>query len=66
MTLRLGEENKVIAVRFPERLRGVPDAIALISADRKPGLLLRSISSAVPASGRAGMGTRRKYGHHPA
>ncbi len=49
MTLRLGDDGKVLPVRSPERLRGVPDGIGLIYVDRKPGLTLRSISSRVRA-----------------
>lgn len=48
MTLRLGEDEAVVAVPIPEPIRSVPAGVALISADRKRGLLLRSISSPLP------------------
>ncbi len=43
MTLRLGERETVVAVPVPEPIRGVPDDAALISSDRKRGLLLRNV-----------------------
>jgi hypothetical protein len=46
MTLRLIEDGTVITVLLPEPIRSVPDGVALSWADRKPGLLLRSVSSA--------------------
>ena len=45
MTLRLGKSDRVVAVPLPEAIRRIPDGVALISADRKRGLWLRSISS---------------------
>jgi len=55
MTLRLGPDNAVVAVLIPERIRGVPECVALISVDQKRGLLLRSLSSSLanPRGGRA-------------
>ncbi len=60
MTLRLGEDAEVMAVSLPERLCGVPERIALISADRKAGLLLRSVSSPVLTSPGRGIEIRRR------
>ena len=45
MTLRLKEDGIVVTVLLPEPIRGVPDGVALSWADRKKGLLLRSVSS---------------------
>ena len=58
MTLRLGEGETVVAVPIPEPIRGVPDSVALVSVDRKRGLLLRSISPPLPRHLRDRMGTR--------
>jgi hypothetical protein len=46
MTLRLREDGTVVTVLLPEPIRGVPDGVAISWADRKTGLLLRSVSSA--------------------
>jgi hypothetical protein len=43
MTLRLGEGGTVVAVPLQEPVRGVPDGVALISADRKGRFLLHKI-----------------------
>jgi len=48
MTLRLREDGTVVTVLLPEAIRGVPDGVALNSADRKKGLLLRAVSSTLP------------------
>ncbi len=48
MTLNLSEDGSVIPVVLPEPFRGVPDGVALTSADREKGLLLRSVSSSLP------------------
>ena len=60
MTLRLTEDGKVITVPLPESISGVPDGVALMLAERKKGLLLRSVRS--PLSEHLGghyVGTRR-------
>lgn len=46
LTLRLREDGTVVAVRMPEPIRGAPDsvALALLSVDRKKGLVLRHVS----------------------
>jgi hypothetical protein len=46
MTLRLEDDETVAAVLLPEPMRDVSDD-AFILVDRKRGLLLRSVSSAV-------------------
>jgi hypothetical protein len=43
MTLRLRADGTVTTVRLQEPIRSVPDGVALISADREKGLLLRSV-----------------------
>jgi hypothetical protein len=43
MTLRLGKDETVVAVLLPEQFRNAPDGIDLSLADRKKGLLLRSV-----------------------
>jgi hypothetical protein len=48
MTLRLREDGTVVTVLLPEPIRGVPHGVALTWADRKTGLLLRSVSSPLP------------------
>jgi hypothetical protein len=48
MTLRLKEDGTVVTVLVPEPIRGVPDVVAVSWADRKTGLLLRSVSSTSP------------------
>jgi hypothetical protein len=64
MTLHLREDGTVVTVLLPEAIRGVPDGVALTSADRKKGLLLRTVSSTLPEhlGGRAR--TRLKEAHH--
>jgi hypothetical protein len=49
MTLRLTEDGTVVTVLLLESIRGVPDGVALTSTDRKKGLLLRTVSSTLPA-----------------
>lgn len=39
MTLRIGEEDTVVAVSILEPIRGVPDDVAFVSLDRKRGLM---------------------------
>jgi len=58
MTLRLGEDGSVVAVSIPEPIHGAPQGVALNWADRKGGLLLRSISSPLPKHLRDRMRTR--------
>lgn len=48
MTLRLREDGTVMTVLLPKPTRGVPDAVVVTSADRKKGLLLRSVSFSLP------------------
>jgi hypothetical protein len=45
MTLCLDEDRRVVAVSLPKPIHSVPDGVALMLADRKKGLVLRSISS---------------------
>jgi len=66
MTLRLGEDETVVAVPIPEPICSVPDGVALISVNRKRGLLLRSISSHSPENFQDGVKTSRKGRHHVA
>jgi hypothetical protein len=63
MTLRLSEDGTVITVLLPEPIRRVPDGVALSWADRKTGLLLRSVSSPLPEHVRDRIRTRLKDGH---
>jgi hypothetical protein len=44
MTLRLAEDERVVAVPLPEGIRDAHDGVSLVSRDRGIGLLLRSIS----------------------
>ena len=44
MTLRLAEDEEVVAVPFPGGIRDAHDGVFLFSRDRGKGLLLRSIS----------------------
>lgn len=66
MTLRLGEDETVVAVPIPERLCNVPEGVALISVNRKRGLLLRSISSPSSEHLQGGLKTSRKGRQHVA
>jgi hypothetical protein len=66
MTLRLGEAETVVAVPIPEPICIVPEGVALISANRKGGLLLRSISTPSPQHLQDGVKTSRKGRHHVA
>ena len=43
MTLRLAEDEKVVAVSLPEGIRNSDDGVSLVSRDLKKGLLLRSV-----------------------
>jgi len=43
MTLRLAEDERVVAVPLPEGIRNADDAVSLVSRDLKKGLLLRSV-----------------------
>jgi len=51
MTLHLGEDGTVLTVLLREPIRGVPDDVVLTTADRKKGLLLRSVSSSLRLKG---------------
>ena len=66
MTLRLGKDGTVVAVPIPKPIRGVPDNVALLSADRKSGLMLRSISGPLPEHLGGRMRMRGRDGHHAA
>jgi hypothetical protein len=44
MTLRLGENGKVVAALSPERVHAVPSDVAQMSMDRRDGLLLTRVS----------------------
>jgi hypothetical protein len=66
MTLRLGEDERVVAVAIPEPICSVPDGVALISVNRKRGLLLRSISSLSPEHPQGSVKPSRKGRHHVA
>jgi hypothetical protein len=63
MTLRLKEDGTVVTVLLPEPIRGVPDGVALSWADRKTGLLLRSVSSLLPEHVGGRIRTRLKDGN---
>lgn len=63
MTLHLSEDGSVIPVVLPEPIRGVPDGVALTSADREKGLLLRSVSSSLPEHLGGRVRTRLNDGH---
>jgi hypothetical protein len=64
MTLHLSDDGSVIPVVLPEPFRGVPDGVALTSADREKGLLLRSVSSSLPEHLGGHGRTRLKEAHH--
>jgi len=66
MTLRLTEDGTVVTVLLPKPIRGVPDGVALASAHRGKGLLLRSVSSRLPAHLGGPVRARLKDGHHAA
>lgn len=66
MTLRLGEDETVVAVPIPEPICSGPEGLALISVNRKRGLLLRSISSPLAEHLEDGVKTSRKGRHHVA
>ena len=66
MTLRLGEGETVVAVPIPEPICSVPEGVALISVNRKRGLLLRSISSPSAEHLEDGVKTWRKGRRHVA
>jgi hypothetical protein len=50
LTLRLREDGTVVTVEMPEPIRGVLDsvALALMSVDRKKGLVLRRVRFPLP------------------
>jgi len=48
MALRLTEDGTVETVLLPKPIRGVPEGVALASANREKGLLLRSVSTPAP------------------
>jgi molybdate-binding protein len=62
LTLRLREDGTVVAVQVPEPIRGVPDsvALALMSVDRKKGLVLRRVRFPLPE--KLGDGTSKRRG----
>jgi len=64
MTLHLSDDGSVIPVVLSEPFRGVPDGVALTSADREIGLLLRSVSSSLPEHFGGHVRTRLKEAHH--
>jgi hypothetical protein len=64
MTLRVSEDGSVIPALLPEPIRGVPDGVALTSANREKGLLLRSVSSCLPEHLGGHVRTRLKEAHH--
>jgi hypothetical protein len=66
MTLRLTEDGTVVTVLLPEAIRGVPDGVALTSTDRKKGLLLRTVSSTLPAHLGGSVRTGLKDGYRAA
>jgi len=47
MTLRLGEDENVAAVPIPKSIRSVPNSDALMSVDRKKGVMLRCVRFAL-------------------
>ena len=66
MTLRVAENETVVAVLLPEPIRGAPEEVDLVSAHRKAGLLLRSVRFPSPEQPRSRMSRRPKDGHHAA
>jgi len=66
MTLRLGEDETVVAVLLPEAIRNVPDGVDLVSEQRKVGLLLRRVRFPLPEKPGGHTSTRLKDGHHVA
>ena len=66
MTLRLGEDETVLAVPLPDPIRSIPDGVALISVDRKKGLLLRSVRFPLSEQLRDRTRTRLTDEHHVA
>ena len=48
MTLRVSEKGIVVTVPLREPIRRVPDDVSLTAVDQKKGLLLRSVSFALP------------------
>jgi len=66
MTLRLKEDGTVVTVLLAAVIRGVPDGVALTSTDRKKGLLLRTVSSTLPAHLDGPVRTGLKDGYHAA
>jgi hypothetical protein len=66
MTLRLGEDETVVAVPIPELICSVPEGVALMSVNRTRGSLLRSISSPSLEHLQNGVKTSRKGRHRVA
>jgi len=66
MTLRLGQDEAVVAVAIPEPIRGVPEDVALISVDRERGLVLRSLASSLSGHHRGRMRERPTDEQHVA
>lgn len=44
MTLRLGDDRRVLPVLLPHAVQHKPDSVASFSRDRKAGLILHSLS----------------------
>ena len=66
MTLHLREDGTVAIFLVPKQIRGVPHGVAPTSAGRGKGLLLRSVSSALPQRLGGRITTPLKGGHHAA
>ena len=66
MTLRLEDDETVIAVPIPEPIRDIPDGVALISVDRKKGLMLRRVRFPLPEERRNRARTRQNDEYHVA
>ena len=66
MTLRLGQDEAVVAVPIPEPIRGVSEDVALVSVDRERGLALRNLASSLPGHHRGRMRERLTDEQHVA
>jgi hypothetical protein len=66
LILRVSEDGTVGTVLLPEGIRGVPDGVALISADREKGLLLSRVSSPLPERFGGRVRARLKDGYRAA
>ena len=65
-TLRLEDDQTVVAVPIPEPIRDIPDHVALISVDRKRGLMLRRLRFPLPEELRNRARTRQNDEYHVA